>query len=745
MNNIKQKILFFLLILSNFSFSQTWNKLSGLPSNVTIKKIETGTDGKIYVVTNDDYPFYSSDGGANWQPFNAPPSSIFLLNVFNMHVNKSNNRVFFGTSFHGISYTSNLGNTWGQEFFSTNPVSALHEGIHQIASSNDTIVVSGDYTFSGSLQRYFYSTNNGNTWSSVEQGLGICEDMILDNSKWIVATGLGIQETSDMGNTWNVLAFNNASIYSCRSIIKANANNYYCVLLNIPLNQYQIYQSSNLTSWTLLHSFTSANYYDANYAPQSNSLLLATKEGLIQYSLSTNTATTISLEPITDTEEGVTSNAIYYGTSYNVGVRTAIAPSFLWTSLTNGLVATSIYSTSNFLLNNNKLFSTSPTTRLVSINPNLSLNNWNFGIPIDNNNLQNPNNIFLKKNSTAIFTGGNTNIFKSVDNGATWLSITTQSVMPFNTQGHHNFHYFNTTKNNQLYCAMDNDNGILRRSTNNGASWDSVFSNFSVLRYSNVVSDGSNTVYASYFTIGLQNKIIKSVDGGNTWTDISDPFLNSLNSDFKLLIDNANNLYVATTTKIYQMPSQGIFNQVTVPWNTASADITKLSIVFDINNKMVVNASGNEFCNECGVYRYDYTNWENLMQPNIVAPNTPIAGIELLYDSIPLVRTNYAMQLGSYNDMGYYYYSSITLDIDEIHHTVNTFVYPNPCSDFIVLSNGHFTGNYIIVNAIGETVLSGANSINSANSIDIRKIPSGVYSLIIFNQKEKISYKFIKK
>lgn len=192
------------------------------------------------------------------------------------------------------------------------------------------------------------------------------------------------------------------------------------------------------------------------------------------------------------------------------------------------------------------------------------------------------------------------------------------------------------------------------------------------------------------------------------------------------------------------MPSQGIFNQVTVPWNTASADITKLSIVFDINNKMVVNASGNEFCNECGVYRYDYTNWENLMQPNIVAPNTPIAGIELLYDSIPLVRTNYAMQLGSYNDMGYYYYSSITLDIDEIHHTVNTFVYPNPCSSNLHIAITPFESTSIIITNYLNQIVFSQLLLQPQTDLDIQNWINGCYFVSLRNSVDAKTFKLIK-
>ena len=567
--------------------------------------------------------------------------------------------------------------------------------------------------------------------------------MIYHNSKLIVVTSQGLKTSTDFGATWNVLAFSNSATFRCWSIVNANANGYYCVVYNIPLQQHQIYQSNDLSTWNLTFSFNTAfgHYNDVSYAPQSNSLLLATREGLIQYDLSTNTAATISTEQISEAEESVTSTAIIYGTDHNIGVRTATAPSFSWTSLTNGFHG---FGSSNFLLNNSKFFSISSAARLVSIKTNLSMNNWNFSLPTDPNNTQNPINSFLKKNSAGIYVGGNTNIFKSTDDGVSWISITTENVMPFNSQGQHNFSYFNTTKNNQLYISMDNDNGVLRRSNDNGLSWSTCYSSFSALRYSNVVSDGNLLVYASYFTNGLQNKLIKSTDGGNTWTDISDPFLNTLPSTFNLIIDNASNLYVTSATKIYQMPSQGVFNQVTVPWDTVSVDITKLFIAFDINNKMVVNTSGNEFCTECGVYRYNGANWEFLSSPNIINPNTPTSGLELLYDSIPVVRTNYTYTVGYFGDMGYYAYNQNNLNNDEIVSNKELMCYPNPVEDNLFIFSEVYDGEFELSNSNGQIIIDGFLEKNNQKTINLSNLNSGVYFLKFYQNNSLIMKKIIK-
>ena len=164
---------------------------------------------------------------------------------------------------------------------------------------------------------------------------------------------------------------------------------------------------------------------------------------------------------------------------------------------------------------------------------------------------------------------------------------------------------------------------------------------------------------------------------------------------------------------------------------------------FDLNNKMVVNASGQEFCSECGVYRYNYTTWENLMYPNLVSPNTPMFGLELLYDSIPLVSSSFGYNLGSYSNMGYYYYGSGTVDVNEIQPTENTFIYPNPTNNILYL-NSSKSSNWELINEVGQVVLSGSTNNANKQKVDISALQNGIYFLKVQTDNSVTTHKVLK-
>lgn len=71
-------------------------------------------------------------------------------------------------------------------------------------------------------------------------------------------------------------------------------------------------------------------------------------------------------------------------------------------------------------------------------------------------------------------------------------------------------------------------------------------------------------------------------------------------------------------------------------------------------------------------------------------------------------------------------------------------LYPNPASDYIQLSDGAEQYNYTISDAVGKTSMQGISE--ASKTIDVRRLPSGLYLLRAQDKNGKIStYKFIKK
>lgn len=76
----------------------------------------------------------------------------------------------------------------------------------------------------------------------------------------------------------------------------------------------------------------------------------------------------------------------------------------------------------------------------------------------------------------------------------------------------------------------------------------------------------------------------------------------------------------------------------------------------------------------------------------------------------------------------------------------NLMVYPNPSSDILYIEAiGKNQGilNYRIINAVGELVKRGDINYNSANSLSVNEIPSGVYFLEIYHNGERAVKKVI--
>jgi PKD repeat protein len=82
--------------------------------------------------------------------------------------------------------------------------------------------------------------------------------------------------------------------------------------------------------------------------------------------------------------------------------------------------------------------------------------------------------------------------------------------------------------------------------------------------------------------------------------------------------------------------------------------------------------------------------------------------------------------------------------IENIQKKQGITIYPNPSSDIITIEAeiNNLNSNYIILNSIGQQVLSG-ELIDKKNTIEIRNLPEGFY-LIRIGETEGYSFKFIK-
>lgn len=444
--------LFLLLFIStSHLFCQSWYKLAGLSPHVTLQQVEVAQNGTIYVATSNDFIFYSNDNGTSWSPFLAPPSLSHTNNLQTLHFNDSTQTLFIGNNFGGISYAKNYGAIWGQEFFSSQFPLPLFEDIRVISSRGDLIVAAGDLTLpvaGVSDQRYFYSTNNGASWSAPVVTNELAFDILVDDDEsWIVGTIDGLVKTSNFGSSWSSVEFLGEQVHK---VAKSPAGVYYVIVQAGTSNTYRIHASNDLNTWQSLHAFTSNLINDLTFSSSLNSLLIATEEGLFEYGLTSTNFTMLASDVTLDVAANLNDHVMYASPAQS-GLRNGSSPLFNWQNQNNGLSSTSSFKQDQFLISDSIIYTTTISHRLLSQFPILDSSQWNFSFVNDIAQPDATTNSFLNSNSNGtVYSGGKFNLYKK--QGQMWSSITYPAIIPHSgTNSKYDFYYFNVDINDNRF------------------------------------------------------------------------------------------------------------------------------------------------------------------------------------------------------------------------------------------------------------------------------------------------------
>lgn len=734
-------VLFFISIfLQSISIGQNWHKLTGLSPNVILKQLEVDDNGDLYVLTIDNTAFYSENMGDTWESFTPPPFLSMTLNSRRLHLNKSTGRVFFGTSLNGLSYTSNKGDSWGSESFSTDPVSGINESIGQIASDQNRVVIAGDFNIFGGVQRYFYSENNGDSWSSVRQGFGVANDLLLDStSHWIVATSLGLQKTTDNGSSWNVIAFPNEQTLSINKI----GDTYYAIR-NSAENVNELYSSSDLDNWNLLQSFSAEFVFDLNVSLQQNTLLIATSEGLYRYAITDGLLVNIADYNIRDAEE-ISTNHLGFVASSKIGIQIGEAPLFNWISKSEGIQLSVASNISKFRILDDEIYSVNQGP-LLNYFETLNPTQWEHSVIQDGEIDFTSSPEFLEGTSNGtIYSGNRFKLFRaSSSDPQNWTYITDTSVIPHNLQDKHDF-YLMSANDNTIYVAQKNDESKIWKSEDQGETWDVILhqdtiSNlglFNPILYSSIVETPDGKIFVGYLTLTLDHKILYKESNGS-WIDASPSSfdLDIISGDYKLFSNELSSVFLVDQKRVFEIyPNEEL---VSIPWDPEGSVTDVDFAIQPSTGDFFATVKGSQFCLDCGLYEREGNTWSYHGAPNLLSPNTtPIEGIEFIGDTLPIIRTAFASNEGSIDDIGYYYFSENPLsfaDLNEWYLLPKVRVYPNPNNGQVFIeTKGSFTVS-IFDNA--GTLVFTKKMINS-DWVDIGKLASGMY-LVHVNDNQGI-------
>ncbi|MBW6441549.1 peptidoglycan DD-metalloendopeptidase family protein, partial [Patescibacteria group bacterium] len=207
-------------------FGQTWNNI-GLDKRAILDL--KYYDGKIYAATyyTVNYSrglFLSEDFGENWT--NIGP------NVSPTKIDRNSNTIFLGTNSYGIYISTDEGQTWTKSLGE----SGTQWKIYGLQSSEEV-------TFTATVNKFYRTENNGETWQQIEffDGKTIASICINGDIVFAGATGTsGLFRSRDKGLTWEkVLGFGN---YSVDKIIFFKGS-YYAGRYNPGTEKYSVFVS----------------------------------------------------------------------------------------------------------------------------------------------------------------------------------------------------------------------------------------------------------------------------------------------------------------------------------------------------------------------------------------------------------------------------------------------------------------------------------------------------------------------
>ncbi len=184
--------------------------------------------------------------------------------------------------------------------------------------------------------------------------------------------------------------------------------------------------------------------------------------------------------------------------------------------LTLVLISTPLFS-QNLMINENSVKFENSTTASIAGENGIVLRTTDKGNTWveQNTNVTNVLNGFSSYNGISLAAGENGVIIRSTDNGDSWSTILVGTIQNFND--------IEISGSNVAVCG---NNGTLYHSTDAGASWN--------ICQSNTIRDLYDVKFISSsvgYVAGDTSTLLKTTDGGNTWSDISLTFCSArLNS-----------------------------------------------------------------------------------------------------------------------------------------------------------------------------------------------------------------------
>ncbi|WP_158839184.1 sialidase family protein [Polaribacter sp. L3A8] len=247
----------------------------------------------------------------------------------------------------------------------------------------------------------------------------------------------------------------------------------------------------------------------------------------------------------------------------------------------------------------------------------------------------------------------------------------------------------------------------LKRSVNDGATWSTIASPSGVKINSVYAVPNTNTVYATVKSYSAGNKVYKSTNNGNTWSNISGNLPNIIM--FKVILDpNKNNetIYLATEIGVY------FTDNSTTNWSKLGTDLPNVRIsdikISPNNGNIYVGTFGRgmwvyndqkyfDNTDPANVYWSDVSSWEGKTLPTTTDDVFIKAAEEVTLDSNGAVAKSIEIA-----DSGFLYIeknADLTIENNFDSNSANSAVniYSDAADSGVLIVKGNSTGNITYV------------------------------------------------
>ncbi len=396
----------------------------------------------------------------------------------------SGSNIFAGTIGGGVFLSTNNGNNW----------SPVNNGLTN--PNVYSLAISGSNVLAGTLFGLFISYDNGNSWTEINNPVFQTQvsALTIDGTNIFAGTAGGVFISSDSGITWNQVnnGLTNTQVLSIATdgskilagtydgvfISTNNGNNWSQVNNGLPLN-------------SAIHSIAikDTNIFVGAWGNFIGGIYLSTDNG--------NNWTSVN--------NGLTPNAIAYSLAINdsnifAGVDGGIYLSSNygsnWTPINNGLPnGLPNLSVNALAINGSDIFAGSTIGGVFFSND--SGNNWT----ISNNGIVSTNVFQLAKSDSNLFAGTQRDgVFLSTDNGNSWIPKNNGLAdLEIRALG---------IKDSNIFISCNNE---ILLSNNNGNNWTTVYN-----QGVNVFAFSGSNIFAGNYT-----GAILSTNNGNNWVPIN--------------------------------------------------------------------------------------------------------------------------------------------------------------------------------------------------------------------------------